>query len=56
MAAGAIGVVSTSHGRILDTVIVGAATSLLSMLTDAVLLKLLGEPEPEPEPAPEKKP
>jgi hypothetical protein len=45
MAAGAIGVVSTSHGRILDTVIVGAATSFLSLLADAVLLNLLGHPE-----------
>jgi len=44
-AAGASGVVSTGHGRILDTVIVGAATSFLSLLADAVLLNLLGHPE-----------
>jgi len=45
MTAGASGVVSTGHGRILDTVIVGAATSFLSLLADAVLLNLLGHPE-----------
>jgi hypothetical protein len=43
-AAGASGVVSTGHGRILDAIIVGAATSFLSLLADAVLLRLLGDP------------
>jgi hypothetical protein len=43
MAAGASGVVSTGHGRVLDTAIVGAATSFLSLLADAMLLRLLGE-------------
>jgi len=44
VAAGATGVVSTGHGRLLDAVIVGAATSFLSLLADAVLLNLLGDP------------
>jgi len=44
IAAGAGGIVSTGHGRVLDAVIVGAATSFLSMLADAVLLRLLGDP------------
>jgi len=43
-AAGATGIVTTGHGRILDAVVVGAATSFLSTLADAVLLKLLGDP------------
>jgi hypothetical protein len=47
MAAGASGVVSTGHGRVLDTAIVGAATSFLSLLADAMLLRLLGDPEEE---------
>lgn len=42
--AGASGVVVTGHGRALDAVIVGAATSFLSLLADAVLLRLLGDP------------
>lgn len=42
--AGASGLVSTSRGRVLDTLIVGAATSFLSLLADAVLLHLLGDP------------
>jgi hypothetical protein len=44
IAAGASGVVSTGHGGILDAMIVGSATSFLSMLADAVLLRLLGDP------------
>jgi len=44
-AAGASGLVQTGHGRALDAVIVGAATSFLSLLADAVLLYLLGDPE-----------
>jgi len=42
--AGASGLVSMGHGRIVDGVIVGAATSFLAMAADAVLLKLLGDP------------
>lgn len=44
--AGASGVVSTGHERALDALIVGAATSFLSLLADAVLLHLLGDPQP----------
>jgi len=44
IAAGASGVVAAGHGRVLDAIIVGAATSFLSTLADAVLLKLLGDP------------
>ena len=43
--AGASGVVSTGHGRALDAAIVGVATSFLSLLADAVLLRLLGDPD-----------
>ena len=43
--AGANGIIVIGHGRVWDAVIVGTATSLLSLLTDAVLLKLLGDPE-----------
>lgn len=43
-AAGASGIVSAGHGRMIDAVIVGAATSFLSLLADAVLLHLLGDP------------
>ena len=44
-AAGASGLVTTGHGRILDAAVVGTATSFLSLLADAVLLRLLGDPE-----------
>ena len=44
VAAGASGIVSPGYGHALDAVIVGAATSFLSLLADAVLLKLLGSP------------
>jgi hypothetical protein len=44
MVAGASGVVSVGHGRILDAVIVGCATSFLSMAADAMLMHLLGDP------------
>jgi hypothetical protein len=44
IAAGASGIVSTGHGRVLDAVIVGTAASVASMLADAVLLNLLGDP------------
>jgi hypothetical protein len=45
MAAGAMGLPQEGGGCVTSAIIVGAATSLSSMLTDAVLLKLLGEPE-----------
>ena len=44
IAAGASGIVSVGQGRMVDAIVVGAATSFLSMLADAVLLKLLGDP------------
>jgi hypothetical protein len=44
VAAGAGGLVTIGHGRVLDAFVVGAATSFLSMLADAVLLTLLGDP------------
>jgi len=43
-AAGAGGLVQTGHGRILSALVVGAATSFLSLLADAVMLRLLGDP------------
>ena len=42
-AAGASGVVPAGHGWALDGLIVGAATSFLSLLASAVLLRLLEE-------------
>ena len=44
LAAGAAGIASMDRGRVLDAVLVGAATSVLSMAADAVFLKLLGDP------------
>lgn len=44
-AAGASGVISTGHGRLLDAVIAGGAASVASLITDALLLKLLGDPK-----------
>lgn len=44
-AAGAIGLVSVGHGRILDVLVGGCAASFLSLAADGVLLKLLGDPE-----------
>jgi hypothetical protein len=44
---GVSGLVTTGYGRVMDAVIVGTAGSLLSMFTDAVLLKLLGDPGEE---------
>lgn len=41
MAAGAIGVVDLGHRIALNTLLVGASTSLLSLIVDAVLLRLL---------------
>ncbi len=46
-AAGTSGLVATGHGRALDALIVGSATSFLAMLADAVLLNLLGDPDDE---------
>lgn len=43
--AGASGIVSTGHAPILDALIVGAASSFGSLLADAILLRLLGNPE-----------
>lgn len=45
IAAGASGIAQMGHGRVLDAVIVGAATSFLSLLADAILLNLLGDPK-----------
>jgi hypothetical protein len=43
--AGASGLVTAGHGRVLDALVVGAATSFLATLADAILLHLLGDPE-----------
>ena len=43
-AAGGSGIVPAGHGWALDALIVGAATSFLSLLADAILLSLLGSP------------
>jgi hypothetical protein len=42
--AGASGVVSVGHGCVIDAIVVGAATSFLALMADAILLKLLGDP------------
>jgi zinc transporter ZupT len=42
---GLSGLMTTGYGRIMDTMIVGTAGSMLSLSTDAILLKLLGDPE-----------
>lgn len=55
LAAGAIGIApldrwsigSAVSERVFDAVLVGAATSILSLAADAVLLKLLGDPSEE---------
>ncbi len=44
LVAGASGIVSVGHGRILDAIVVGAATSFLAQAADAVFIHLLGEP------------
>jgi hypothetical protein len=49
VAAGASAVITTRHGLVLDSLIVGASTSFLSMLSDAVLINLLGAPSPDEE-------
>lgn len=43
-AAGASGLITTGHGRVLDALVVGASVSLGSLLADAALLRLLGDP------------
>lgn len=48
VAGGASGLVVAGHGRIADAAVVGTATSFLSMLADAVLLHLLGDPSEAP--------
>ena len=45
--AGASGVVSVGQGRVVDAIVVGAATSFLALMADAVLMKLLGDPGEE---------
>lgn len=45
--AGASQIASVGQGRILDAMLVGAATSFLSLAADAVLIKLLGDPDHE---------
>jgi len=47
-AAGASGVAVLGHGRAIDTILAGTATSFLSLLADGVLLKLLGDPKETP--------
>jgi hypothetical protein len=46
--AGAGGIVTVGRGIAIDALIVGSATSFLAMVADAVLLRLLGDPEKEP--------
>jgi hypothetical protein len=45
--AGVSGIVSVGRGRVIDAIVVGAATSFLAMVADAILLKLLGDPSEE---------
>lgn len=44
-AAGASGIIETNYVWWADAVIVGASVSFLALLSDAILLRLLGEPE-----------
>lgn len=46
-AAGAVGLVSVGRGPVVGALAAGFATSLLSLLADAVLLNLLGDPNEE---------
>lgn len=46
-AAGVSGIVPLGHGRWVDALIVGAAVSFLSMIADAALLRMLGDPGSE---------
>lgn len=45
VAAGASGVAAVGHGRVVDGLVVGCATSFLAMVADGVLLRLLGDPK-----------
>jgi hypothetical protein len=45
IAGGASGLVTTGHGRVVDALVVGCATSFLAMVADALLLTLLGDPK-----------
>lgn len=45
--AGGSAVVPLGHGRLVDAGLVGAATSFLALLADALLLQLLGNPDEE---------
>ena len=45
--AGMTGIVSVGRGHVIDAIVVGAATSFLALLADALLLKLLGDPNEE---------
>jgi len=44
MGASVFGVVTLGRGKALDMYVVGAATSFCSLLADAVMLRLLGDP------------
>jgi hypothetical protein len=48
--AGVTGIVSIGRGRVIDAIVVGAATSFLALVADAVLMKLLGDPSEEKTP------
>ena len=45
--AGVTGIVSVGRGPLVDAIVVGAATSFLALVADAILLKLLGDPSEE---------
>lgn len=45
IAAGASGLVTTGHGRVVDALVVGCATSFLALAADGLLLTLLGDPK-----------
>jgi hypothetical protein len=47
VAAGVSKVVQLGHGHAVDAILIGAATSFLSMAADAVLIRLLGDPDHE---------
>lgn len=42
---GACGIVTMGHGHALDAFLAGTATSFLSLGSDAILLRLLGDPD-----------
>jgi hypothetical protein len=44
-AAGASGLATVGRGWVVDAAVVGAATSFLAMAADAIMLRLLGDPE-----------